>query len=1135
MKKRLLFLHLLLSLSLIARAQIVEITQVSSTSGNAPFGTLAYHGSEYIYSNTEIGNTNFTTLGTAINKIGFSIGTVGLNTTYGTVEIYMKDIPSTTTTFVAGVADPISSYTLVYSGSVTFSTTGFTEFFLTTPYVRAAGTNLQILIKRNDGVTHSGFIFNSAVGIDGGNTTAFTSRRYNGSTAFTATTSMTGSAFRGAIRLKHENPNDASVTNIYTLGKVPLPNAELQTISANITNVGSNTLTNLPVTLDITGANPYTATETIASLAPNASAIVTFPATFFFNTGTNNVSVSVPADDNTANDVSTMTQSVNANTWSYAYGPTPTGGVGFTGATGDFVAKFNTNAATFLSQVSVNFSAGGQPFKIGIWDATGTSGAPGTLLWESTTQTSTAGVFVMPISPAVAVPAGDFYVGVRQTGTTNVSFAFQSETPIRPQTFYYTSPTGTTNWTDFAPNSPFRFMIEPKLILATDASLTAMTINGAGTTSCSSGSQSVDVTISNPGANDIPANSATVYLHIGGSNSYTTSAMNVTNITSGGTETITFSNLPLPNAGTNYDTAYLVLSGDQEAENDTLKITHEQIASVNTYPSIEGFETTPYLFGNVQQLTGTGQWNVQNIGYDNLGFTDSLKAHSGNWFAMFNCWTIASGTSSRLYGTCFDVPLSSGGVCNRTELGFWMSHDGSESSFHDSIYVAISTNGGSSWTRLQGFDRVDAAALVPYWKKETIDLTPYAGQSIRIGFEAVSKFGNAMGLDNVMISSQALQNIDLSDNSSNNTPLVISCEDAGWTYYQNPAVPTENIMAINWDPNSTGANAIAKGSAIPTINVDANYYSNENAGAQEAAYTMRRYWNVNIAGNTLTEPVNVRFFYDSSEIAAMTTAVANFIAANGGTAKTGTWFKTNIGPFIPNNILVTQQGVTNAIPLVNSNTNNSRINGIPYAQFDGITSFSGGTFTTGVGLGSPLEPSFLDISAEKAGEQNRITWTLPGSYAASYFMVERSTDGSNFQGMEKVNATKEPTQANKTYTTLDKNPAVAINYYRVKVVEDNGRFSYSKVVSVKNGISNPISVYPNPAKDQVNISINSATETNATITITDVTGKTVAAIDQTLATGSNKITVALNGFAKGTYVIKMVSGDNTYVQQFSVQ
>ncbi len=119
--------------------------------------------------------------------------------------------------------------------------------------------------------------------------------------------------------------------------------------------------------------------------------------------------------------------------------------------------------------MGVNFFGGGNTYQIVIYD--NLNDTPGVLLWNSSTLTSVAGVNTIPVNPAVPV-SGTFYVGVRQIGTTNVNFAYQSEDPIRNQTFFYKAVT-VNSWADFAStNSAFRFMVEPRLTLANDVGMT---------------------------------------------------------------------------------------------------------------------------------------------------------------------------------------------------------------------------------------------------------------------------------------------------------------------------------------------------------------------------------------------------------------------------------------------------------------------------------------------------------------------------------------------------------------------------------------------------------------------------------------------------------------------------------------
>ena len=445
--------------------QTVQIVGNQDNSTRIVVGTSQYHVSEHIYTEAEIGAGMFTTAAAAINHIDFNVFSVGAPATVNNFKLYLKEIPLATVSFTTG-AYSTSGYTLVYDGAITASSTGWTGVDLATSFTRTTGSNLQLLIERTDNITHTGYSFYSAKG-NSADLNIQSSRRYNSTTApVSGTTSLAVSNFRAQIQLRHINPNDAALTAVYTLGKLPIPYTIPHAVSANIINNGSNTLTNLDVTLNITGANTFTDVQNISSLAPGASSKVTFAGFTPTVTGFNNVSVSLPADDFNADNTFAVSQEITNNAYSYAYGTQATGAAGLTGGTIDMAVKFTTNSPAAINQVGVNFGAGGLRFKIGIWDKSGL-GVPGNLLWESGTQTSTQGVFTLPVTPNIAV-TDTFYVGVRQLDSTNIQFSYQGETPVRLNTFFLAIPSGNTTWSDFAPNNPYRFMIEPRLSIAND-------------------------------------------------------------------------------------------------------------------------------------------------------------------------------------------------------------------------------------------------------------------------------------------------------------------------------------------------------------------------------------------------------------------------------------------------------------------------------------------------------------------------------------------------------------------------------------------------------------------------------------------------------------------------------------------
>jgi hypothetical protein len=257
------------------------------------------------------------------------------------------------------------------------------------------------------------------------------------------------------------------VPAVYALGKVPIPYANPQIIRALVGNVSGSPVTfNLTLTVKdvISGTLRFTNTQTVTALAAGTTQIVSFAgwsATIAENDSLIVTTSVIPGEEVTANNRAVMVQNVNSSRFAYSQGTTASNGVGFDGLTGDFLAGFTSSSAV-IDSIQVNFFSGGQPYRVGIWDATGTGGTPGTNLYTSSQFTSAVGPLTLPVGP-VAVNGG-FFVGVKQVGTTNVSFAFQTESPIRPGTFYYTTPTGGTSWTDFAPGADFRLMIEANVV-----------------------------------------------------------------------------------------------------------------------------------------------------------------------------------------------------------------------------------------------------------------------------------------------------------------------------------------------------------------------------------------------------------------------------------------------------------------------------------------------------------------------------------------------------------------------------------------------------------------------------------------------------------------------------------------------
>lgn len=449
---------------------------------------------------------------------------------------------------------------------------GWVRFTFSTPFVldTVFGRNIEMLVEYTQASSQSNTIYwnyetGGSIGAYQANQTKFVS--VNGLTL--TDTTRSSSEIHPSVRFEFPRSNfDISVNKIYSLGKLPVPQGNPDTVKAIVQNVGR-----LPMTYKIflrsKGANNLI-DSAYYSLGYLEEKLIKLPLLYPSNTGMDTLFVTAENDSNQSNNQLSVRRLANANVYSYKDPSLPiAGGIGFNGSTGDFVAKFYSTSPQKINQISVNFAGSTQKFKLGIWKDDGTGGKPGTNVWTSDTLT-TAPSFITPVMPAVQV-SGNFYVGVRQIGTVNVAFAYQPENPVRPHTFYYTAPTGDTNWVDFAPGAPFKFAIEPRLQAANDVA--PMAIITPKDTVKLSNVQTIapKARILNYGSNN-QTTPFTVKMNIFryGNLVYTSSRQDT--LSSGRSNLLVFDSTFLPQQAGDYDVQVMTLLGsDQMKDNDTLR------------------------------------------------------------------------------------------------------------------------------------------------------------------------------------------------------------------------------------------------------------------------------------------------------------------------------------------------------------------------------------------------------------------------------------------------------------------------------------------------------------------------------------------------------------------------------------
>jgi len=327
-----------------------------STSGNAraPQTRNVFERSVYLIKATELAAAGYTS-GSSPTTIGWNYQTGG---TAGSAPlvVYMQNTADTTNTKSTTWATAITGMTVVHNATTALpAAAGPFDITLTggSPFTYTGGG----LYVAFDWGQYTGTLGTTTVVWC--NSTGLVNGLLGAQSNISAPTTLAASSFRPETRLNGAPTpaNDASVTYVMSYGELPFGLVPAQTTQAVITNNGANTLTSLPVTLNVTGADTFTDTQIIPSIAScGGSATVTF-ATFTPGAlGSDTVTVSVPADDVNTNN--SLSKPLNITPVNYTYkhpGSIASGGVGFTGATGDFVAKFNTTSANAVTAITLEF------------------------------------------------------------------------------------------------------------------------------------------------------------------------------------------------------------------------------------------------------------------------------------------------------------------------------------------------------------------------------------------------------------------------------------------------------------------------------------------------------------------------------------------------------------------------------------------------------------------------------------------------------------------------------------------------------------------------------------------------------------------------------------------------------------
>jgi len=209
---------------------------------------------------------------------------------------------------------------------------------------------------------------------------------------------------------------------------------------------------------------------------------------------------------------------------------------------------------------------------------------------------------------------------------------------------------------------------------------------------------------------------------------------------------------------------------------------------------------------------------------------------------------------------------------------------------------------------------------------------------------------------------------------------------------------------------------------------------------------------------------------------------------------------------------------------------------------DGTTSTFGGVPTiTANAVGGPwantstvtsvcetvLPLDLLSFTLTKTDASNILAWSTAQEINTSYFEIQRSTDGRTFTAISKVTAGRKNTQNDYQFT--DASPQNGTNYYRLKIVDADGRFSYSAIVWAANSNAASVVIYPIPVKDKIVMKLNSLTQNVYNVAVTDMSGRAVLRATFSVDAGTTVKEINASSLKQGAYFVKIESNEGAQV------
>jgi hypothetical protein len=200
-----------------------------------------------------------------------------------------------------------------------------------------------------------------------------------------------------------------------------------------------------------------------------------------------------------------------------------------------------------------------------------------------------------------------------------------------------------------------------------------------------------------------------------------------------------------------------------------------------------------------------------------------------------------------------------------------------------------------------------------------------------------------------------------------------------------------------------------------------------------------------------------------------------------------------------------------------------------YFEFE-VSSFS--ELALVYSTGTVLPVTWLSVTGQLNGSKSIIKWSTASEINTASFTVEHSIDGINFTPLQTVAATGNSSRVNN-YQFENAGIKAGTNYYRIRQTDKDGKYSYSKIVTLqyrKNGM--PMVLAPNPTRNQLSVWLPESSG-GCTIRIFNQLGQMMQ--QQPVPIGATQLKVNTSKLQPGYYRLQLMQPGNSQSLPFIKQ